>query len=106
MKFALSQLRVPALGFLLTLPFIVLELWNQPVSRFDFPFSLFGFIWFLSSLFVLFAHFVVTALQTGNILARPVHFLATVSFLVLIALMWSGLMIDQLPCFMGVPNCD
>lgn len=106
MKNTLSQLRTPIVGLLLTLPFIVLELWNQPVSRQDFPFSLFAWIWLLSSLFVWLAYSVVTTLRTGTVMQRPVQFLAAVGVLLLIAVMWSGLMVDQFPCFLGVPNCD
>jgi hypothetical protein len=106
MKNTLSQLRGPALGFLLTLPFIVLELWNQPVSRHDFPFMLFGWLWLLSFLFVLLARSIITTLRAGSVTQRPVQFLAALGFLILIGVMWSGLMIDQFPCFLGVPNCD
>lgn len=107
MKNILLQLRSPVtLGSLLTMPFIMLELWNQPVSRHDFPFLLFGWLWFLSILFVLFARSVVTTLRAGTIMERPVQFLTAAASLMLVAVMWSGLMSDQLPCFLGVPNCD
>jgi hypothetical protein len=32
--------------------------------------------------------------------------LLRVVFLAFIARMWIGILIDQMPCFLGVPNCD
>jgi hypothetical protein len=32
--------------------------------------------------------------------------LLRVGFSALILMMWAGIIIDQLPCFLGVPNCD
>jgi len=26
--------------------------------------------------------------------------------LILIAWLWAGALVDQMPCFLGVPNCD
>jgi hypothetical protein len=38
--------------------------------------------------------------------ARPVRFIFGAALLILIALAWSGIVADQMPCFLGVPNCD
>ena len=85
------------IGFLVVLPFIVLELINR---RFDgnFPFPLFVVMWLLSFAFVLLV----------RPLARPgrLHVALRVAGLILIGWVWTGLVIDQMPCFLGVPNCD
>ena len=39
-------------------------------------------------------------------MAHPTNLLFRVAFLALIAIIWAGILIDQLPCFLGVPNCD
>jgi hypothetical protein len=39
-------------------------------------------------------------------MANPINLLLRVAFLALIAWMWGGILIDQMPCFLGVPNCD
>jgi hypothetical protein len=45
--------------------------------------------------------------QAGNsLMANPVGLLLRIVFLLLIAWMWASLLIDQMPCFLGVPNCD
>jgi hypothetical protein len=42
----------------------------------------------------------------GNIATHPITLLLASAILVFIALTWGGLFIDQIPCFIGVPNCD
>jgi hypothetical protein len=64
-------------GLPFTIPFSILEIINQGLTP-DFPLLLFGLLWLLS-----------------------VVFIATLA-----AWMWLSVVIDQMPCFMGVPNCD
>jgi hypothetical protein len=50
---------------------------------------------------------IVRNARTGNgIMSNPINFLFRVAFLVLIVWVWAGVIIDQMPCFLGVPNCD
>ncbi|HYN81900.1 MAG TPA: hypothetical protein VES88_10395 [Gemmatimonadaceae bacterium] len=50
---------------------------------------------------------ILRSLATGNrALANPVSLLPRVVFLILIAWVWVTLVVDQMPCFLGVPNCD
>ncbi len=50
---------------------------------------------------------IVRNLRAGNsLLANPINLLLAVAILALIAMTWGGLLIDQIPCLMGVPNCD
>lgn len=50
---------------------------------------------------------IVRNVRAGNsIIANPINLLLAVAILVFIAMTWGGALIDQIPCFMGVPNCD
>lgn len=42
----------------------------------------------------------------GRLLAHPLHLLIVATILILFIAGFAGLMVDQWPCFMGVPNCD
>ncbi len=39
-------------------------------------------------------------------LAGIFRLMPRVAIVVLIAWLWVGLVVDQMPCFLGVPNCD
>ncbi len=72
-----------------------------------FPFELFGMLWFLGAFFLITVEPIVRTVRAGDsLLAHPVTLLFRLVFLTLIALMWEGVVNDQLPCFLGVPNCD
>jgi hypothetical protein len=50
---------------------------------------------------------IVRTLQAGgSLLAHPIHLVIVVSISFLFAAGAAGLIADQWPCFMGVPNCD
>jgi hypothetical protein len=50
---------------------------------------------------------IVRNVRAGNsLVAIPINVLLAVAILVLIAMTWGALLVDQIPCFMGVPNCD
>lgn len=100
---------VPAvvIGFLLVLPFVILESVYGRTSYSSFPFPLFAILWILPSIFIFIGMPVARNLLAGNsITANPVTLLFRVAFLVIIGVMWASLVNDQLPCFLGVPNCD
>jgi len=91
----------------LVLPFIIMELVNRRNFNEGFPFPLFGFMWVLPILFILTLAPMVQTVRAGNsLIASPVNLLIRVVILVFIAWMWMGILIDQMPCFFGVPNCD
>jgi len=108
MQTLLTNLRSPALiSFLLVLPFMVMELINRRSFNEGFPIPLFAVMWLLPMLFILTGMPIVRNLLAGNsIIASPVNLLIRVVILVFIAWMWAGILIDQWPCFVGVPNCD
>jgi hypothetical protein len=49
----------------------------------------------------------VRGLRAGEtILAHPIALLLRVAVLAFVAIGWANLVRDQMPCFLGVPNCD
>jgi hypothetical protein len=102
------QLRAPAvIGSLLVLPFIGLELINRRSFEEAFPFPLFGLLWLLPVTFILTLMRMVRTLRTGGtVRTHPVSILLGVAFLTLIAWIWVSILVDQVPCFLGVPHCD
>jgi len=104
-----APIRLPAIiSFLIMLPFMILEVINRRNFHEEgFPFVLFGFLWLLSAVFIAILMPIVRNIRAGNnIMANPVFLFLRVVFLVIIAWEWGALVIDQLPCFLGVPNCD
>ena len=103
-----TNLRLPALiSLLLVFPFMIMEVVNRRNFNQGFPIPLFVILWLLPVIFILILTPIVRNIRAGNhILARPINLLLSVTFLVLIAIVWTGALIDQMPCFLGVPNCD
>ena len=79
----------------LVLPLLILEALHTTLTRQNAPglIVLFGLLWLLPALFVL-------------ILRTSGYRLLRVAALLAIALFWGGVVADQMPCFLGVPNCD
>ena len=80
----------------LVIPLLYLELRN--IGYTHFPYPLFAVLWLVP------AAFVSTAARPFR--AHPVVLSARVGFLVVAALFWAVLVNDQMPCFLGAPNCD
>jgi hypothetical protein len=108
MQTMLTNLRLPTvISFLLILPLMIMEVINRRNFNEGFPVVLFVILWLLPALFILTATPIVRNVRAGRpIMARPVILLLKVAFLAFIVWMWFGIMIDQMPCFLGVPNCD
>jgi hypothetical protein len=88
---------------ILVLPFMVLELRNGG----GFAVPLFVVMWLLPLSFVLLFAPLVRTLRTGNkSVAGYLWLLPRVTLMALIAFLWVGIVVDQMPCFLGVPNCD
>lgn len=94
----------------LVLPFMVLEFVNRrtflefPQS---FPIPLFATMWLLAFAFV----YILTRVMRGeaaqaNLVPALAVRLLGIAVLGVIAYAWVGLVLDQMPCFLGVPNCD
>jgi hypothetical protein len=91
----------------LILPFAILQLRNGSVSRDGVVgvAALFGLLWLLPTL----------SIGTSLRLMRPSsgagriaggRLLLGAVIVVAAALLWSSLLADQFPCFLGAPNCD
>ncbi|HVG30233.1 MAG TPA: hypothetical protein VM864_11070 [Pyrinomonadaceae bacterium] len=97
------------ISLILVLPFAILEALNNTITGQNAPgvIILFGLLWLMPTAFILILVSVVRAVRDGNsVMAHPASLLLRVAFLALIAMMWGGILTDQMPCLMGVPNCD
>lgn len=97
-----------AIGLLLVLPFIVLEMVNaRGALRSQFSLSIFVTMWLFHFSFLgLLFPTLQQAWSAGGILATPGRFVIRTLLMLAIALMWFGLVSDQMPCFVGAPTCD
>jgi len=105
----LKDLRRAAIAsFVLVLPFALLELrLNTLNSRNALDYIvLFGLLWLLPAVFIVILMPVTRALRGEEIKAKAVNVVFRIVCLGVIATLWGRLLIDQLPCFFGVPNCD
>jgi hypothetical protein len=99
----LTTIKSPAIiSALLVLPFMILELVNTRNFNETFPIPLFGILWLLPTIFIFTLTPIGQNVRAGNSLALLIR----VALLLAIAILWGGIVADQLPCFMGVPNCD
>lgn len=103
-----GSLKTAAIGSLvLVLPFVILELVNGRDFPYNFPIPLFGFMWLLALSFIVILLPILRSQQTRNeTVASSFGLLPRIALLVLIAWIWLSLVLDQMPCFLGVPNCD
>lgn len=97
------------ISVVLVLPFAILEYLNRTVNQQSASSAivLFGVLWLLPMAFVFILAPIVRHLRTGNsVMAHPFNLLFRIVCLSAIAMFWGRLIIDQMPCFLGVPNCD
>jgi hypothetical protein len=87
------------LGLASLIPFLVLELRNNPPGA-GFPFFLFGTLWLLG------AAFAAVLLPAVRDRQRRGAVLVRVALSIVIACLWAQIVADQMPCFLGAPNCD
>jgi hypothetical protein len=108
MKNVLTNIKSPALiSLLLVIPFIVLEIVNTRNLNAIFNFPLFGIMWLLPMLFIIILMPIVRNVRAGNsVAAKPVILFLSIIFLAVIVFVWGSIVADQMPCFLGVPNCD
>lgn len=87
------------------LPFGILESMNRRGLPDAFPVALFVFLWLLPFSFALLLMPVVRALAARR--RNPgARVLVGAVLLIFIGWLWVSITVDQLPCFLGVPNCD
>ena len=113
-------------GFLLAMPLAVLlliEMYNiEPLSGFfktmttqanGQGLNAFGMIFIIGALLLLPLGFIISLVPIGrnvragdDFTANPVNFLIAAALFIFIARLVIGFVIDQYPCWIGVPNCD
>src|SRR5688572_4248166 len=100
MKAFATDLRSAALvSLILVLPFVILESVNTTLTRQNAPgfVALFGFLWLLPTAFLAVLISMVRSVRAGNaIAAHPVKLLCGLAFVVVLALMWGNLLVDQM----------
>jgi len=114
MKTLLSSLKLPALvSTLLVLPFLVLELTlntanRAPPAKYALDMTvLFGILWLLPLAFMAGLLPIVRSVRAGQtVMQHPGRLLVCVGLLALVAFVWSAILVDQLPSFLGVANSD
>lgn len=98
-----------SLSFILVLPFAILELLNNSVTKENASsvILLFVVLWLLPTVFIVILRSTMRSVRAGNtLMAKPVALLLRFASLILIATVWGWGLMDQLPCILGVPNCD
>ena len=91
----------------LMLPFVVLESVNSPNAVTGLPVVLFVFMWVLAFAFVAILIPLPRNLHVNRWTApHVVGVLSRIAVLALLGFMWVSVTADQMPCFLGVPNCD
>ena len=94
-------------GVAAVLPFVTLEWMNSRGFQQGAPVALFVLMWLLVAVFTAAAMPIVRRTSTGQGgLVLDIGFVSRVVFLVSVAWVWVALVSDQMPCFLGVPNCD
>ena len=97
------------ISLILVLPFAILETTSNSISGQNAPglIALFGLLWLLPTAFSLILAPLVRTVRAGNSIAvNPINLSLRAAFLVSIAVTWGSILIDQMPCLLGVPNCD
>ena len=103
----ISVFRAPAIiSLLLVIPLLVLELINQKPTITDFPVVLFVTLWVVPFAFILIFMSLVRSTRTNGLMSAPFLFLIKYAGLLLLAWFWVSVVLDQIPCFLGIPNCD
>jgi hypothetical protein len=97
---------VPAVvGFVLAIPLALLELINRRGFNEGFPVVLFVLLWVLPAALFAGTTSTIRILRSDRADA-PGPLILRIAILGLIAWLWIAILTDQMPCFLGVPNCD
>ena len=94
-------------GLALTLPFIILELINNKSFPNGFPFMLFFVLWLLAAVLSRLVGSVYSGIRHKSKRDEGVWILTGKSVLMLVILTALIFILhDQMPCFLGMGNCD
>lgn len=106
---ALNLKSAALISLVLVLPLAILESLNNTLSSQNVPslMVLFGLLWLLTTAFIVVLKPLVQTVRGGNsVLAHPINLVVRIAFAAFLAIVWGLIVIDQFPCFLGVPNCD
>ena len=104
--FQVGNLLAAAVGALiLVAPLVILQRVNRGSSSDEFPTVLFVVIWLLAAIFIGTLLPMYTSLRAES-KWNPATFALGAVVLVIAGSLWFSIVNDQMPCFMGVPNCD
>jgi hypothetical protein len=108
MKNKLINLRLRAIvSSLIVLPFMIPELVNRRNFNEGFPVPLFVVLWVLPIIFMATLTPIAQNVRAGkSVAAKPVSLVLRVAVSIFIVWFWGSVVMDQMPCFLGVPNCD
>lgn len=104
----LKRLFTPVLlGLLCVLPFAVMEIVNLGRIPDPFPYAIFLYLWLMFALFLI-CLFAIVRLAKSRVSKQERLPALLLNALVLLFTVMTivYLLADQMPCFLGVPNCD
>jgi hypothetical protein len=104
----LTNLKWPAfISAILVFPLLILEWVNRRAFQEGFPIPLFAILWLLPVVFMFILAPVVRNVRAGKrTTGKPLILALRVVLMLLIAWLWINILVDQMPCFLGVPSCD
>jgi hypothetical protein len=109
MKSIKRDLAIAAIiSFILVLPLAILEALNNTITK-ENVFGLlllFGVLWILPTAFIVILMSILRSARGKRLTANPMTLSLKFASLALIAMVWGWGLMDQLPCFLGIPNCD
>jgi hypothetical protein len=109
MRSVAKYLLVPGMiGLLTVIPFVILEWINTNGFRvYGFPAALYAFMWALAFIAASAGRDILASLRSvDRSISSPVKLILSAAVLLIAVTMWSSVIVDQSPCFMGIPNCD
>ena|SRR5688572_8382338 len=93
-------------GFLVTVPFMIMEVVNRWHQSYDFPFVLFVTLWVLASVFLATLFIIFNDVKTKRYPRGMWKLILSSVILVASFTLWLLILTDQMPCFSGMGNCD
>lgn len=93
-------------GVVLVVPLAFLQASNTDGASALDASVLFGLLWLLGALFVMLLTTVGRNMRRIRSRSSSLYFFAALVSLMMVGVAWAGIVFDQMPCFMGVPNCD
>jgi Na+/H+ antiporter NhaC len=88
-------------------PFLYLQLRYANPRHAEFPYALFTLLWVTAAGFVFTGAPLMRTMFAGeSVFSRPGLLMGRLSLLIILAIVWSSVISDHMPCFLGAPNCD